>query len=186
MYLDEILDYNRTFVEEKQYLDYQTDKFPDKKLAILSCMDTRLVELLPRALNIKNGDVKMVKNAGAIVTHPFDSVVRSLFVAAYELKADEIMVIGHHGCGMKNFDGESTISKMKDQGISDETLKTLDYAGVNVNNWLQGFESVEESVKNSVEILRNHPLLPQNTPVHGLVIDPETGKLDLVTKGYQE
>ena len=186
MLLDEILDYNSKFVEEEKYLDYKTDKFPNKKLAILSCMDTRLVELLPRALNVKNGDVKMVKNAGAIVTDPFDSVVRSLFVAAYELKADEIMVIGHHGCGMKNFDGASTISKMKDQGVSDETLTTLEYAGVNVNDWLQGFESVETSVQNSVAILRNHPLLPKDTPVHGLVIDPETGKLDLVTKGYQQ
>ncbi|MFG6116363.1 beta-class carbonic anhydrase [Halobacillus sp. MO56] len=186
MYLDEILEYNRTFVEEKQYLEYQTDKFPHKKLVVLSCMDTRLVELLPRALNVKNGDVKMVKNAGAVITHPFGSVMRSLLVAIYELKADEIIVVGHHDCGMKHFDGENMMAKMKDQGVTEETFDTLSYAGVDVKDWLQGFERVEDSVQNSVDMIRNHPLLPESTPVHGLVIDPETGKLDLVTKGYQE
>ena len=59
---------------------YATSKYPDKKIAILTCMDTRLVELLPAALGIKNGDVKMIKNAGGMVTNPFDSAVRSLLI----------------------------------------------------------------------------------------------------------
>ena len=44
---------------------------------------------------------------------------------------------------------------------------------------------MEDSVVHSVNIIKNHPLLPENTPVHGLVIDPETGKLDLVINGYE-
>ncbi|MCY9198877.1 carbonic anhydrase, partial [Bacillus atrophaeus] len=47
--LNDILEYNQTFIERKDYEKYQTSKFPDKKVAILSCMDTRLVELLPHA-----------------------------------------------------------------------------------------------------------------------------------------
>jgi carbonic anhydrase len=35
-------------------------------------------------------------------------------------------------------------------------------------------------------MLRQHPLFPPDVPVHGLVIDPETGKLDLVVDGYKE
>ncbi|MBM7551194.1 beta-class carbonic anhydrase [Thalassobacillus pellis] len=185
MYLDEVLEQNRKFVEEESYIPYQTDKFPDKRIVVLSCMDTRLVELLPRALNVKNGDIKMVKNAGAILTHPFGSVMRSLMVAVYELQADEIFIIGHHDCGMKHYNGEQTISKMKEQGVKDEVFETLEYAGVDVKNWLQGFERVEDSVQNSVDMVRNHPLLPKKTPVHGLVIDPGTGRLDLVTRGYE-
>ena len=61
--LQEILAYNRQFVQDREYIKYQTDKFPDKKLVIVSCMDTRLTELLPRALNLRNGDVKMIKDA---------------------------------------------------------------------------------------------------------------------------
>ena len=59
--IDEILAHNKTFVEEKGYLKYSTDKYPDKKLAIVSCMDTRLTELLPAALGLKNGDAKIIK-----------------------------------------------------------------------------------------------------------------------------
>ena len=57
--IDEILRHNREFVESKAYERYQTSKFPDKRIAIVTCMDTRLVELLPAALGIRNGDVKM-------------------------------------------------------------------------------------------------------------------------------
>ena len=64
--IEDILAYNKRFVEEKNYEQYVTSKYPDKHLAILSCMDTRLTELLPDALGIKNGDVKMIKNAGAV------------------------------------------------------------------------------------------------------------------------
>ena len=56
--LDEILEFNKQFVANKGYEKYITNKYPDKKIAILSCMDTRLTELLPAALGIKNGDVK--------------------------------------------------------------------------------------------------------------------------------
>ena len=68
--IDEILKYNKQFVDEKGYERFITTKYPDKKIAILSCMDTRLTELLPAALGIKNGDVKMIKNAGGIISHP--------------------------------------------------------------------------------------------------------------------
>ena len=56
--IEDILEYNKRFVENKGYEKYITNKYPDKKIAILSCMDTRLTELLPAALGIKNGDVK--------------------------------------------------------------------------------------------------------------------------------
>ena len=55
--IEEMLAYNREFVRSKGYEKFQTSKFPDKKIAILTCMDTRLVELLPAALGIRNGDV---------------------------------------------------------------------------------------------------------------------------------
>ena len=76
--IDEILKYNQEFVKEKKYEQYKTSKYPDKKIAILTCMDTRLTELLPAALGIKNGDVKIIKNAGGVVSHAFGSAVRSI------------------------------------------------------------------------------------------------------------
>lgn len=183
--LDEILEFNQEFVSEKKYEQYITTKFPNKRLVILTCMDTRLLELLPKALNIANGDVKIVKDAGALVMHPFGSVMRSILVAVYQLQAEEVLVIGHYDCGMSGMKAEPIIEKMKIRGIKEETIDTLTYSGIKVNEWLQGFDNVTESVSHSVDVIENHPLIPKDVPVHGLVIDPRTGKLDLVVNGYK-
>jgi len=183
--LDEILAFNKVFVEKKSYESFKTTKYPDKKMIIFSCMDTRLSQLLPVAMNLQNGDAKFIKNAGAIVTHPFGSVMRSIIVAIYELKAEEILVIGHHGCGMSNIEPEKVIQSMKNQGISEETLQTLKYSGVELSTWLQGFDCVFDSVRESVEKIYNHPLVPKSVAVHGLIVDPETGLLEVVVNGYE-
>src|SRR3977135_3372051 len=98
--LPEILAFNQKFVATRAYEPYITDRYPDKKIVIVTCMDTRLTELLPKAMNLKNGDAKFIKIAGAIVAAPFGSVMRSILVAIYSLGAQEIYVVGHHDCGM--------------------------------------------------------------------------------------
>ncbi|KXZ23188.1 carbonic anhydrase [Bacillus nakamurai] len=183
--LNDILQFNEQFIEKKDYEKYQTSKFPDKKMAILSCMDTRLVELLPHAMNMRNGDVKIIKSAGALVSHPFGSIMRSLLVAVYELNADEVCVIGHHDCGMSKINSEDMLGKIVERGIPKKRIDMLKHSGVDLDQWLKSFDSVEASVTDSVNVIKNHPLFPDNVPVHGLVIDPETGKLDLVIDGYQ-
>lgn len=183
--LKEILEFNKKFVENREYEQYVTSKNPKKKMVILSCMDTRLTDLLPKALNIKNGDVKIVKNAGATVMHPFGSIIRSIIVAIYEFDADEILVIGHHGCGMCNLNTDNLIEKAINRGISKETINTLSNGGINVKKWLHGFDSVEESIIDSVNLIKKHPLMPEKIAVHGLAIDPETGKLDIIIDGYK-
>ncbi|RFU65403.1 beta-class carbonic anhydrase [Peribacillus glennii] len=183
--LGEILEFNEKFVEEQQYEKYKTDKFPDKKMAVISCMDTRLVELLPKAMNLKNGDIKHIKTAGAVVSHPFGSAMRSILVAIHELKAQEVFVVGHYDCGMSSINADAMIEKMISRGISNETIKTMEHSGIDLKSWLRGFNDVSESVNNSVSIIKNHPLIPKDIAVHGLVISPETGKLDTVVNGYE-
>ncbi len=184
--LEEIIEYNRRFVENKDYEEYVTTKIPKKKMAILSCMDTRLTELLPKAMNIKNGDAKIIKDAGATVMHPFGGVMRSILVAVYEFGAEDVFVIGHHGCGMSNLDTKSLVNKMINRGINEETILTLNNAGINVEKWLRGFESVEESIKESVRMIKNHPLFPKEVRVHGLLISPETGELEVIINGDKQ
>src|SRR5450432_4271437 len=79
--LPTILAFNQHFVANKEYETFLTDRFPDKKIVIVTCMDTRLTELLPKAMNLKNGDAKFIKIAGAVVAAPFGSVMRSILVA---------------------------------------------------------------------------------------------------------
>ena len=67
--ISEILQFNKEFVEKEEFKNYRASKFPTKKIAILSCMDTRLTLLLPAALGMKNGDVKIIKNAGGVISH---------------------------------------------------------------------------------------------------------------------
>lgn len=183
--LHEIVDFNKKFVNDEEYVKYETDKFPDKRMLVLSCMDTRLVELLPKSMNIRNGDVKFLKTAGAIVSHPFGSTMRSILVAIYELHADEIFVIGHHDCGMSSVNVDSIISKMTERGIPEQTIETIENSGIHLRNFLRGFDDVSESIKNSVSVIRNHPLVPKEIPIHGLVVAPDTGKLDVIIDGYE-
>lgn len=178
--IEEILAFNRQFVQDKGYEKYITNKYPDKKLAILSCMDTRLTELLPAALGLRNGDAKIIKNAGAVISHPFGSVIRSLLVAIYELGVSDVLVIAHSDCGAHHMDSAEIIERMKARGIRKEQIDMIHYCGVDFNSWLGGFDDTEESVKGTVDAILHHPLIPSDINVHGFVVDSLTGELTQV------
>ncbi len=182
MQIQKMLEYNEQFVANKNYEQFLSNTIPNKKMVVFTCMESRLVELLPKALNIQNGDVKMVKNAGAIIRKSFDSIIKSILVAVYKLQAEEIVVIGHHDCGMSCVDTNELMDKMKEEeGITEETFKALEYSGIDFHKEFHGFETVEASIAQSVDIIREHPLLPSRVLVHGLVIDPNTGKVDVIS-----
>ncbi len=178
--INNILEFNKKFVEEKGYEKYITNKYPNKKVAILTCMDTRLLELLPAALGLKNGDAKIIKNAGGVVAHPFGSVVQSLMVAILDLQVEDIMVIGHTDCGAQSMDAQKMLGKLKERGISEEDINLLHYCGVDFDTWLGGFDCVENSVKNTLTILTHHPLIPKDVTIRGFIMDSITGELTSV------
>ena len=64
------------------------------------------------------------------------------------------------------------------------TLDVLQYSGIDLRKWLHGFDDVFESVSHDVDMIINHPLMPKDIPVHGLVINPEDGKVEVVVNGY--
>ena len=175
--IDTILEYNRKFVESGEYEKYKTSKYPDKKIAILPCMDTRLVTLLPAALGIRNGDVKLIKNAGAVVTNPFDSTIRSLLVAIYELGVNEIMVIGHTGCGVQGMDAGEMLHLMKERGIDDEHISLMRHCGIDLDSWLHGFDDTPSAILETIDLISNHPLVPKDVVVRGYMMDSVTGEL---------
>lgn len=178
--LEEILQFNQEFVKNKGYENYITNKYPNKKTAIVSCMDTRLTELLPAALGMKNGDAKIIKNAGGVISHPFGSVMRSLLIGIYELGVEEILVIGHTDCGARCTDSHSMIQKMKARGVTQKNIDLMKYYGIDFDSWLGGFFDLDLSIRKSVELIRNHPLIPEEVKVYGLVIDSVTGALSRI------
>ena len=175
--IDQILQFNKTFVLEKAYEKYLTDKYPDKKLAVLSCMDTRLTELLPAALGLKNGDAKIIKNAGGLVISPFDSAMRSLLVAVYELGVTEIMVVAHSHCGACHMSFKEFELHMVERGIDPKSFDTISRCGIDLDHWLEGFHDTEESVRKTVDTITNHPLMAKDVVVRGFIIDSVTGEL---------
>lgn len=178
--IQEMLEFNRRFVEREEYKQHATSKYPDKKIAIVTCMDTRLLTLLPAALGLKNGDVKIIKNAGGTITNPFDSTMRSLLVAVYELGVNEIMVIGHTECGVQGMDADEMLHLMKERGVSQEHIDLMMHCGIDLKSWLHGFEETPEAVRETVDLIAHHPLMCEGVAVKGYIMDSFTGKLTCV------
>lgn len=176
--IDEIISFNRSFVENKGYERFLTDKYPNKRIAIVTCMDTRLVELLPAALGLKNGDVKIIKNAGGTITNPFDSAMRSLLVAVYELGVNEIMIIGHTGCGVQGMDSAEMQKLMMERGVPAGNISLMKHCGIDLDSWLHGFDDTASAVQETVDLVARHPLMPpEGVTVRGYIMDSRTGNL---------
>ncbi|UXM84166.1 beta-class carbonic anhydrase [Methanococcus aeolicus] len=144
------------------------DAKPKKKLAIVSCMDTRLVNFLSEKLGIGRGDAKVIKNAGNIV---MDDTLRSLVVAIYLLDVDKIMVVGHTDCGMKSVDVNDIKNKMLERGANP-------YFTPNLEQWLGKIDSEEDNIIKGVDLIKNHPAIPKNMDVRGYILDIDTGNLN--------
>ena len=163
--LENVLKDNKEFVEN--FEGEEMSHHAAKKLAILTCMDCR---------GLKRGDAKIVRNAGNSIVG--EDAIRSIGAALYNLGAEEVMVVGHTECGMAGADAEALKEKMLARGIKEEDIAKYDLA-----EWIGGFESEEENVKNVCEKIKNHPLIP-DVPVHGLIIDIVTGELKVLVDGY--
>ena len=180
MILDEILTANKSFTEKNKGVLKEFSSKPQKQVAILTCMDTRLVDFLEPALGIKRGDAKVIKNAGNTIRPGCSEGVRSLAAAVYLLGVNEIFVIGHSECGMANVDRELLIDKMKAEGVPEEAIDAID-----VIEWIGSFGDTEENVRQTAEIVRNSPYIPKRVPVHGLLFHPQSGELKVIVNGYK-
>ena len=182
--IEEILRVNKKFCENppKNYLeeDIHASKLPDKQLAIVTCMDTRLVNFLEPALGLSRGDAKVIKTAGNCVTGIFDSTIRSLLVCIYELGVNEIAVIGHHECGMAKTTSESLTKAMLSRGISADAIHMI---RKELEEWADEFHHPEQNVLDTVAQIKANPLIPKDVKVHGLMFHPRSGELELLIKG---
>ncbi|ABR54515.1 carbonic anhydrase [Methanococcus vannielii SB] len=140
---------------------------PKKKLAIVTCMDTRLVNFLSKKLGIEQGDAKVIKNAGNIIT---EDVIRSLVVAIYLLGVENIMVIGHTDCGMAAASFEDVRKKMVERGANPNF--TPDFEA-----WLGRMNCEERNVIDGVGLLKEHPAIPKDVAIDGYLMNIESGKL---------
>lgn len=107
-------------------------KYLNKKIVVLFCMDIRLIEFLFKVMNLKNGDVKLIKNVGVIIMYFFGSIMRSVLVVIYEFDVDEVMVVGYYGCGMCNVDMDKLFGKILDRGIFNDVIFIFCSVGIDI------------------------------------------------------
>jgi carbonic anhydrase len=160
-------EYARLLAENRRY----TEAFdrsaltaaPLSKLVIVACMDARLD--VEETLGLRTGDAHIIRNAGGLVT---DDVIRSLIVSLELLGTQEIVVIEHTGCGLHGVD--EAVLRERVAANSGASPGEVDLA-------FGSFGDLTENLRAQVAIIREHPYL-RRVPVHGLLFDVSTGRLD--------
>ena len=187
MVIDEILAHNERFVEQKTLPII--GHAPRKHMAVVTCMDCRLVTMFEQALGLERGDVLELRTAGATISRPertgaASDLIRSLAGGIYLLGVREVAVIGHTQCGLSHSNPTALIASMQALGVDPDRLireqGLEDTQGL--VDWLGAFNDVHINVREVVNVIRHSPFLPK-IPVHGLVINIETGKLEMVERG---
>jgi carbonic anhydrase len=154
---DQMLEVSRSRVE--QLAVPQMSSKPSRKVAVLSCMDTRID--LNLMLGLQRGEAHVLRNAGGLVT---DDAIRSLSASQRVLGTEEIVVVMHDGCGLCG-------------ASEDEFTRELAASGV-VPDWRLGaFEDVEKTLRGGLERLRSSPELAERDRIRGFVFDPRSGAL---------
>ena len=186
MRIDEILANNEQFLKEHQLA--HVGHTPRKQLAVVTCMDCRLVQMFEPALGLQRGDAVELRTAGATISEveregAENDLIRSLAGAIYLLGVREVVVVGHTQCGLSNINPVALTSSMQALGVDPQTLiEREDLGDVNgLIRWLGGFADVHINTREVVNVIRNSPFLPK-IPVHGLVSDINTGKLEMVDR----
>jgi carbonic anhydrase len=184
--LDEILANNEHFLQTTRLPII--GHTPRKQLAVVTCMDCRLLEIFEPALGLKRGDAVELRTAGATISQPervaaANDLIRSLAGAIYLLGVRKVLVVGHTQCGLSHIDPIVLTSSMLALGVDPQQLIEREKLGglESLVDWAGGFSDVHLNVKEVVQVIRTSPYLPK-IPVHGLVIDIETGKLEVVDR----
>jgi carbonic anhydrase len=132
---------------------------PARKLAVVACMDARLIPT--KVLGLEEGDAHVIRNAGGVVT---DDAIRSLSISQRLLGTEEIVLIHHTDCGMLTF----TDDEFR-RAIQDDT-------GVKPSWAAETFPDLDEDVRQSIARIKASPFIPRKN-VRGFVYDVETGGL---------
>ena len=133
---------------------------PGRKFAVVTCMDARLDPA--GFLGLDEGDAHVIRNAGGLVN---DETIRSLLISHHLLGTQEAIVIGHTDCGMLTFSNADVHEKLGPES------EIIDF---------QPFPDVAERVRQSVETIRSHPLLPDSFGASGFVYDVGSGRVEPV------
>jgi carbonic anhydrase len=153
------------------------DEFP---IVALTCIDPRLNPLLPQVLGVPQEYFIWVRNAGNVVTGPLSSTMRSLALGCAVRGGKEIAIIGHTDCLMGKTTTQQMVELFREIGVDRQRLPE------NANEYFAAFASERANVIKAAQMARQSPIIGPKIPVHGLLVDIETGKLEWLVNGYQD
>jgi carbonic anhydrase len=156
--IDELVANNEAFAAgvDQRHLPVE----PSRRLAIVTCMDSRLDVFA--ALGLGDGEAHVLRNAGGVIT---DDVIRSLALSQRKLGTREVMLIHHDDCGLQ---------KVSDDGFRAELREA---SGVTPAFAIESFTDVEADVRHSILRVRRSDFLPHRDAVRGFVYDVDTHAL---------
>jgi carbonic anhydrase len=157
--IDEILQANELYTQTQE--PSRLTPRPERKLAILTCMDTRLSF---RSLGLRTADAHIIRNAGGIVT---DDSLRSLLISHYLLGTEEFMVINHTDCGLMHTTEEDLRARIETSTGTAAIAPARFYA----------FQNVDDNVRHQLQKLRTHPWIPKKVALRGFVYDVTNSRL---------
>ena len=178
--LEAIIETNQRAVATGTKAELNPSEFADAlPLVALTCIDPRLNRLIPEMLGVPEEQFIWLRNAGNIITGPLSSTVRSLALACAVKGGKEIALIGHTDCLVC----KTTVMKLTDgfRALGVERAKLPE----NLNEYFGLFASERQNVIRGAELVRQSPLIGSKVPVHGLVMDIQTGRLESLVNGYQ-
>ncbi len=145
----------------------------------LTCVDPRLNAFFPNALALPADQFIWLRNAGNLITGTMSSTMRSLALACAVKGGREIAIIGHTDCQVAKTTTMQLLEELKALGVDRSRLPD------NVSEFFGTFGSERQNVLKACDFVRSSPLIGPKIPVHGLLIDVETGKLDWAVNGYE-
>jgi len=175
-----IVDANhRAIAGDKEAGLHPADFAEELPVIALTCIDPRLNAIFPNALALPAEQFIWLRNAGNIIFDPMSSMTRTLALACAVKGGREIAIIGHTDCQIAKTTTMQLLDRLKSLGIERHLLPD------NLNEFFGMFGSERQNVIKACDIIRHSPLIGPKIPVHGLLVDTETGKLDWVVNGYQ-
>lgn len=152
---------------------------PARHFAILTCMDARLDPA--KFAGLAEGDAHVIRNAGGRAS---DDAIRSLVISYKLLGTREWFVIHHTNCGMEFFTNDVMrgllansleTAALTEKGFQDVGKGPGSRAGEFIE-WLT-IRDQEQSVRDDVQRIREHPLVPKKIAIYGYVYDVKSGRL---------
>jgi carbonic anhydrase len=145
----------------------------------LTCVDPRLNALFPNVLGLPGEQFIWLRNAGNIITGPLSSTMRSLALACAVKGGKEIAIVGHTDCQVGKTTTSQLLERFEALGVKRHLLPE------NINEFFGMFGSDRQNVIKACDFARRSPLIGPKVPVHGLLVDIETGKLEWLVNGYE-